>query len=75
MFGKRIYTIAPLTDTTQTLSLFDHTGKTSLTVESDKFVKITFASSKEALKFKPGTSISTPVKVFKKGRNEFYTIT
>ena len=75
MFGKRIYTVVPLTDTTQALSLFDHTGKTSLTVESDKFVKITFASSKEALKFKPGTSISTPVKVFKKGRNEFYTIT
>lgn len=53
--------------------LYDVQGDTEITIVVDKVVKFTTASG-ESQKFKLSTSIGTPVKVFKKAKNEFYKL-
>lgn len=71
--GKTIYDVVHIMDSSQTLKLYDNTGTTGITVEIDKMIKFKLDSG-ETQKFKMSTSIGNPVKVFKKGKNEFYKI-
>ena len=72
--GKAIYGVVGLSNYGENkITLYDKAGVTKITVEVDKAVKFTTESG-ETQKFKLSTSIGNAIKVFKKTKNDYYTI-
>jgi len=69
MEGKSIRAITSVRNDTK-LNLYCWEGKLPVTVKIDKFITISIKGGD--IRFKPGTSISTPVKVLKIAHNEYY---
>ncbi len=72
MQGKTIYGGFIIPDSGIKLAYYDHDGVMELTATSDKMIKLESADNKNVFKFKPSTTIGSPVKVISRGRNEFY---
>lgn len=72
--GKDIMGAVPVDAEHGPYIMYDEIGDVKFTIEVDKMVKMTMLDVDNSQKFKIGTSISSPVKVLKKGRNEFYQI-
>lgn len=74
MLGKEIMGAVPVDAEHGPYVIYDEISDTEININIGKMVELVTVDSKESHKFKIGTSISTAVKVLKKGRNEFYQI-
>ena len=76
VLGKDIFGAVPIAadGSHDPYVLSDEIGDVQIDISIDKMVHLHLIDSDATQKFKIGTSISTPVKVLKKGRNEFYQI-
>lgn len=72
MDGKTIQGIIPLVDGQCKAKLYGWDGVHDVSVTVTKMVHIASVGTKEEYKFRLGTTIGAPVKVLKKGRNEYY---
>lgn len=72
--GKEIMGAIPIDPQHMPYIYTDETGTESFNIEIGKMVKFIQADGSCNTKFRLGTSISTPVKVIKRGRNEYYQI-
>ena len=72
--GKEIMGAIPIDDAHGPYTLYDEVGDVKFNIEIGKMVQMTMVDAEGSQKFKIGTSISSPVKIFKKGRNEYYQI-
>lgn len=73
MAGKTIQGIVSIKDEVTKVRYYDNTGITEFSIKLGKTIHLT-AQSGEEYKFRIGTTIGSPVKVFKKGKDEFYQI-
>ena len=76
--GKEVYSAVGLkgSDAKNKFMMYDDKGQSALTISINKDGNsVTFSTSGgESQKFKIGSSIGKPIKVFKKAKNEYYTI-
>jgi len=68
---KNIFGVIALPDKHYKLRLYDANGKSDITCDIDKNITFNTEDGNEH-KFKMSTTISSPIKVFKKTKNEFY---
>lgn len=72
-FGKSVMGVVPIYQNQCFYKIIDMIHPISLTITVDNMVRMT-TDSGETQKFRIGTTISSPVKILKRGRNEFYSI-
>lgn len=75
MDNHTIYGVIPLINDRASVVLYDFKmGATSVEIESGKMVQLTINNNgkQDHCRFKISTSIASPVKVLKQGRNQFY---
>lgn len=74
MDGKTIQGIVPLIDGQTKAKVYGWDGVQELMIEAGKMIHLKLVGTKDEFKFRMGTTIGAPVKVLKKGRNEYYQI-
>ena len=72
-FGKSVMGVVPIYQNQCFYKIIDMIHPINLTITVDNMVRMT-TDSGETQKFRIGTTISSPVKILKRGRNEFYSI-